>query len=321
MRTSRNNKINGPNQQYINIGNESLGTAQLFAPSRPKTRTYQNMELEYQKLRLELSMARLNEKVAKDELKRLKTNIKRTINISLTAVMVICLCVCGVGCYDLYNKYTATHLPEKVVKETIAKTEGKKYLTLNWENILKEYPSCVGWVYLPNTGISFPIMHHATDGNYCLTHSAEGNAETTGAIFIDSNQKTDFTEENTIIYGHSVEYVGGMFTDIEKFADKKFFNENPEFFILTPQNTYKVNIRAFAETTDGSCWYTIDSKGELAETLQKQKNSAKYFRDTDTEGKPIVTLSTCKLQTAGGEKFVLQGVLEYYMGDIEVLEN
>ena len=318
MRTSRNNRPNNPKIEV----KEEYSTEQLYAPSKPKTRTqaltYQNFELEMQKLRLELSMAQLNEKVAKDELERLKKNIRRTINVVLTLVMLSCLCVCGVGCYDLYNKYTATHLPDKVVKETVAETEGKTYLKLNWENILKEYPTCVGWVYLPNTGISFPIMHHATDGNYYLTHNAKGKAEATGAIFIDSNQKTDFTEENTIIYGHSVDYVGGMFTDIEKFADKKFFNENPEFFILTPQNTYKANIRAFAETTDGSCWYTIDSNGELAETLKRQKNSAKHFRDIDTEGKSIVTLSTCKPQTAGGLKYVLQATLEYYMGEIEL---
>lgn len=274
-------------------------------------------KLQYMNRQLSFENQFLKHKIDLQKQKRIALKTK-TLKGVLVLVLLSCLCYLGWFGYDLLHLYTETHLPEEVVAETIDKVDEKEYLNLNWTNILERYPNCIGWLYVPNTDISYPIVQNTKDGNYYLTHSADNKPNRLGAIFIDETQPNDFTAENTIIYGHSVEFVGGMFTDISKFADKSFFDNNTEFYILTPTNTYRGSIRAFAETVDGSEWYVKESHGTLQEVLAKQKKSAKYFRETDLTDKTLVTLSTCKLPTNGGKKYVLQASLEYFMGGIEI---
>ncbi len=159
----------------------------------------------------------------KIDLQKQKRIALKTLKGVLVLVLLSCLCYLGWFGYDLLHLYTETHLPEEVVAETIDKADEKEYLNLNWTNILERYPNCIGWLYVPNTDISYPIVQNTKDGNYYLSHSANNKPNRLGAIFIDETQPNDFTAENTIIYGHSVEFVGGMFTDISKFADKSFF--------------------------------------------------------------------------------------------------
>ena len=274
-------------------------------------------KLQYRNTQLCSENQGLKHKIDLQKQKRIALKTK-TLKGVLVLALLSCLCYLGWFGYDLLHLYTETHLPEKVVSETVDKANEKEYLNLNWPSVLEEYPNCIGWVYIPNTSISYPIVQNTQDGNYYLSHSANNRPNRLGAIFIDETQPNDFTAENTIIYGHSVEFVGGMFTDISKFADKSFFDNNTEFYIITPTNTYRGSIRAFAETVDGSEWYVKESNGTLKEVLAKQKKSAKYFRDTDLTDRTLVTLSTCKLPTNGGKKYVLQASLEYFMGEIEI---
>ena len=64
-------------------------------------------------------------------------------------------------------------------------------------------------------------MVHGSDNSFYLTHGADKQPYSSGAIFIDANAQKDFKDENTIIYGHNM-WHDTMFTHIEKFKDKEF---------------------------------------------------------------------------------------------------
>ena len=62
-----------------------------------------------------------------------------------------------------------------------------------------------GWIFVPGTIISYPVVDGSerTD-TYYLTHTWTGEYGIVGAIFIDPANSSDFSNYNTVIYGHNM---------------------------------------------------------------------------------------------------------------------
>lgn len=206
--------------------------------------------------------------------------------------MVICLCVFGFSAYQLWTIYSTK---EEVKKETEAYKEivmEDDSFKPDWTSLQEKNSDIIAWLYIPGCGINFPIVQ-GTDNEYYLQHTVEGNYNTMGSVFMDYNAHSDFSDDNSIIYGHSVEG-GGMVTDLKKFADQQFFNEHPYFYILTPEQNYKCDVWLFSKTQDSSDTY-ITSFGDFKEeSLQKMQQLALYENPMTVDA-PLVSISTCDL--------------------------
>lgn len=286
---------------------------------------YNNLCQDYNELYCQFELAQhrirsLQLDLQKTQLKQQETKKKQ--NRTLTFIIVL-LCVISLGWtgITLSTQYNEAQVPHSVVDlaEKIDESSNKKYLKIDWETMQDKYPNIVGWIYIPDTNISHPIMYKKGSSDYYLTHNPENSPNNLGSIFIDGSQSHTMEDKNTIIYGHSISITGGMFTDIEKWNDEKWFNKHKEFYILTPSNTYKVNVRLFAETVDYSSYYTIDSESDWKGVLKQQESDARYInKDVKVDEKSnLITLSTCHLGY-DGSRFVLQGDLQYFMGQIEL---
>lgn len=246
-----------------------------------------------------------------------------------TLIVIICLGLlvyCGVY---LYNTIHKTRIPSNVVSEVLEDTkDGKTYLKLNWESLKETYPEIVGWIYIPHTDVNYPLVQSPKGSpKYYLTHGAQKEPNEMGAIFVDSEASSDFTDDNTLIYGHSIMYYGGMLTGLNRFQDDSHFNNNRYIYILTPKATYRADIRVFAKTKDGTNYYVRDTNKWKDQSFAKwQLDNAMQKRGEVTlpEGSNLITLSTCDLAEGGAyttTRFVLQARLEYYMDDVEYVDD
>ena len=60
-------------------------------------------------------------------------------------------------------------------------------------NALREInPDVVGWIYIPNSYINYPLMQ-GTDNQFYLEHTWEGNANPYGSIFLEHQISPDFS--------------------------------------------------------------------------------------------------------------------------------
>lgn len=249
---------------------------------------------------------------------------KRFLKISIVGICIGVLVYCGVMIYDMVNK---TRIPNNVLSEVLEETDGKTFLKLNWDALQEAYPEIIGWIYVPHTDINYPIVQNKSDSYYYLKHGAMMEPNNLGAIFLDKDGTPDFSDDNTLIYGHSVMYTGGMFTGISRFQQDSHWNENKYLYILTPTNTYRGDIRLFAKTRDGTQYYLNDFGGWLPNILQWQENNAMHSRADEIpvgEGSHLVTLSTCDLAEGGlytKTRFIVQAKLDYYMDDVEYVED
>ncbi|MBF0579693.1 class B sortase [Erysipelotrichaceae bacterium RD49] len=201
--------------------------------------------------------------------------------------------------------------PQKEIEDQTTETDHVDYFSADWGALQAANPRVVAWVIVPGTGISYPVVQ-GDDNDYYLTHTYTGTYSTWGSVFLDSEANPNFLDDNSLIYGHSVSDVGGMFTSLRMFTDEAFFQSHPYFWLLTPEQNYRVNIFAFYQGSDQSAAYLTDYAGQQDQVVADIYSQALYTREMDLKDRNFVTLSTCNLDYgfSSNQRFVLMGALQ-----------
>ena len=226
-------------------------------------------------------------------------------------IIIICL---GVFCYSGYQLYLIFAENNVVKKETkelkeIVNKATEEGTDIDWDALKAKNEDIVAWIYIPDCDISYPVVQ-GDDNAYYLTHTIEKQYNNNGSVFLDYQNNPAFLDDNSIMYGHSVEG-GGMCTDLKKYADESFFNEHKTIYFLTPDANYECDVFVFAKTLDSSEYYTRNFGDGRESLLNTWKTNALYVNEVD-ETKNFITLSTCDLDYGfqALNRFVLVSTLE-----------
>lgn len=170
-------------------------------------------------------------------------------------------------------------------------------------------PDIVGWLYMDALDISYPIVQ-GTDNDYYLHRTFEGKDNFAGSIFVEYRNSGDFSDCNTIIYGHNMKNQT-MFGKLDFLQNWEEYQDGMYFWILTPEADYRYEIFNAQYTDAYSDVYTLFSdSGELfLDYLNKMQSQSQIPLEerTFSESDRIVTLSTCA-SSEGDERYVVQGV-------------
>ena len=152
---------------------------------------------------------------------------------------------------------------------------------------------------IPGTDINYPILQHPTDDSYYLNHNIDGSTGRPACIYTESLNSKDFTDNNTVIYGHNMRN-GTMFAQLHKFEDKDFFDEHREIIIYLPDKVLHYKIFAVHNYDDRHLLYSFDfsDKAVYKDYLESifsidDKNANIDTEMTVTENDKIITLATC----------------------------
>lgn len=231
-------------------------------------------------------------------------------------ILTISLVVAGISGYNIYrlsreyqkgiNEYEALEQYVSIEEEPVVKSqekeetveEKKSQIPVSIDvkyNELKEINSdFAGWLYYEPLEISYPIVR-GNDNDYYTHYTFENVKNSSGAIFMDFLNKKDYSNYNTIIYGHNMRN-GTMFGSLKKILnDTSIAEENPYFYIFTEDKAFMYEIFAVYITDENSQTYDlIGSEEEQAEYLDYIRNSAVYLSDREVlPSDRVVTLSTC----------------------------
>ena len=168
-------------------------------------------------------------------------------------------------------------------------------------------PDVCAWIYVPGSGdaygttIDYPILQSGEDKveDFYLKHDIDNKPLFDGSIYIQKANQMDFSDPNTIIYGHDL-YNKTMFTPLRKYRNRKFFDEHPYIYIYTPGHILKYHIFSTTLYNDNHLLYSYDFSNKedyqkfLDETMDTSKK-ALLVRDgvTVTPNDKMITLSTC----------------------------
>ena len=247
-------------------------------------------------------------------------NMKKNIWIVLLVVFSVIFVFATVNFISIYlsGSFDADKYKTNDVSSTNTQSSQEENLPdnpINF-NVLKEQNDDVyAWITLPDTKIDYPILQPQTeDDNFYLDRDIDKQKSRAGSIYTQRANKKDFSDPNTIIYGHNMAN-GNMFRALHKFKDKKFFEQNRYFYIYTPGNIYTYEIFAAYRYDDRHILNSFDFSnkqifaGYLNSILSLTSNAnIKSDVQVNADSK-IVTLSTCYANSRPEYRYIVQGVL------------
>lgn len=218
--------------------------------------------------------------------------------IKLVIAYIILFLFIGLFIYSAYkivvwaieNKKTA-EVTNEIIKEADVKLSSEDALVVKFENINAKNDRTVGWIYIQNTNVNYPILQY-TDNDYYLVHSFDESYNTAGWIFLDYRNHYDELDQNTIVFGHGRKD-GSMFGSLRNIFDDNWRSnkENLKVHFSTLTDSYKFEIFSA---------YNISDEDDYMTTYYTQSDIDKFkarsaynFGVEVSESDKILTLQTC----------------------------
>ena len=214
--------------------------------------------------------------------------------------------------YDKVRKLAVTEDKDKSENKDESKDKGDGF-SVDFQKLLKINPDTIAWIRFPQepSQINYPVVQ-GKDNSWYLKKTFSANENTLGAIFLNVNNKKEFSDKNSVIYGHRMRD-GSMFRHLQDYDTKEFWKSNPYFYIYTVDGRIlKYHIYSAGQVVDTSETYqtTFGTDEEYQSFLDMTKSSSLYDTGVEvTTDDTIVTLSTCT-SASDNHRFVVRGVKE-----------
>ena len=231
-----------------------------------------------------------------------KSPMKKII-ASLVAVAIVAL-----GGLFLYKTFLAPtdQASETKVAQTTQKTdtisaEEKEYLTNKFSGLLNTNSDTIAYVYAPGTELDEPVVQTTDNSTYLDKRFDGGHEPYMGTVFMDTDNKKDFSDRLTWLFGHARGSKAGdhrMFNDVNYYSRQDYFDEHPYVVIETPERKYYYEAVAMIIVPEETAFYRTsfdddkDFQTQLTtiyETAEVKKPNVKV----SAKDKYLV-LSTCR---------------------------
>lgn len=242
--------------------------------------------------------------------------IKNIIWLILLLSGIALLIYSGVMLYNVQKEYKDVNDVNKEVISIFTKNGSEdgtddpaKDFTVNWDELLSTNPDVIAWIQIPDTKINFPVLQGESNNTY-LRKNIYKKYSRGGCIFVDSHNTDNFTDLNTIIYGHNLNN-GSMFSNLKKYKDKDYLQKHNYIYIYLPTGeALKYKIFSFSKVkADNYDIYNpyVDDLATYYEIISRY-NKFNELAPSDTS-LPVITLSTC---TNGNknDRYIIQAYLE-----------
>ncbi len=179
---------------------------------------------------------------------------------------------------------------------------------IKFEDLEKVNPDIKGWLRLSAVDISYPLVQ-GEDNDYYLHKTFEKEDNIAGCLFINYENEPDFTDTNTVVYGHNMKN-GSMFGKLKQFRGEGVFEKSKYFWIFTPDLIYQYRIFSGMEVAKTGLTYQTNFRGDEYKEFLKTAFERSELDNSDvsvTEEDRVVTLSTCTGDEA--TRFVIIGKL------------
>ena len=231
-------------------------------------------------------------------------------------VLIVAVCVFVFSLYQLVMMlipyYTGGKEYDEIQDLAITADGDGAGFSVDFDALLEINPDTIAWIRFDEPSIiNYPVVKSA-DNNEYLTKTFAENDNKLGAIFMDMRNSSDFSDRNTIIYGHHLNVSPDMFSRLHLYEDEEFCKEHPDFYIYTPDGkvrTYTVFSAGIVNAAADNYDIEFESDEAFEQYIEICRDSSNYQVDVEVNAQSqIVSLSTCTGDQRD-ERFLLQGVL------------
>lgn len=189
---------------------------------------------------------------------------------------------------------TATaEIPQNIAVSDTLPDEVRHSLIDSAQFLNNAYPDAIGWLYIPDTAINYPIMQSG-DNDFYLHHAYDGSYLKAGSVFLDYRCESRFMNQINIVYAHNMKN-GSMFAGVLKFADSAYFDNHKYGWIATPETVYRIDFFSCAKADMNDELY--DGSMPVSQWIPHIADMSAVFRDAEfSEDDRFISLSTCSYE-------------------------
>ncbi|MGV3312403.1 class B sortase, LPKTxAVK-specific [Streptococcus suis] len=240
--------------------------------------------------------------------------MKNTKNKKYIVALLAFLAVAGIALSAFFglqgsknttsNSSTSTSSSQQVTSSSAYQVseEEKAALKEQFDGLKEVNPDTIAYVYAPGTNLDEPVVYSGDNTTY-LSKLFDGSGEDPymGTVFMDMDNKTDFSDKLTWLFGHargSKVPDSRMFNDVNFYDDQAFFDAHPYVVVRTPEKVHYYQAAFMIIVHESTAFYrtSFDSDQQFEEQLTAVREGA-VAKNDNIEIKAsdnYLVLSTCR---------------------------
>lgn len=184
------------------------------------------------------------------------------------------------------------------------KVDKDDFPEVDWAYWKKVNPDVIGWVSVPGTNISSPIVQaHESDPEYYLHHDVYGKYNVYGCPYLDAKCTDGLESQNAVVFGHHMNDQT-VFSAFSKYSSKDFASKHERILVQVPDGkaTVKAKLaKVINGKTDKSKRTIFSSREDFEGWYSKVADSANVKLDT-TVPERTFTFVTCSYSRFANER-------------------
>ena len=222
-------------------------------------------------------------------------NFKKIFSILLLAIALVTSAVFVTGCSDDSSSSSSSKATYKVSKED------KDYLSKRFSELSKTNNETVAYVYAPGTQLDEPVVQTNDNETYLDKTFEGGHQPYLGTVFMDMDNKKDFSDRLTWLFGHARGSKVGdhrMFNDVNFYDKQDYMDKHKYVVIETPERKYYYEAAFLTIVPETTSFYRLDFENDedfLNQLTNVKKDAATKNDSVKLKGSDkYLVLSTCR---------------------------
>lgn len=228
----------------------------------------------------------------------LKQNFKKILSTFGLVFLVLGISVFAVGCSSKEEAKNSQQTTESSYKVS---AEEKAQLKEKFDGLTKVNSESIAYVYAPGTMLDEPVVQTKDNETYLDKTFEGGHQPEFGTVFMDTDNKKDFSDKLTWLFGHargSKVPDSRMFNDVNFYDNQDFFDKHPYVVIETPERKYYYEAAFLIIVPETTAFYRteFDNDADFANQLTEVSKGAHTKNANikiDASDRYLV-LSTCR---------------------------
>ena len=223
-------------------------------------------------------------------------NFKKIFSILLLAIALVTSAVFVAGCSDDDSSSSSSSKATYKVSK-----EDKDYLSKRFSELSKTNNETVAYVYAPGTQLDEPVVQTNDNETYLDKTFEGGHQPYLGTVFMDMDNKKDFSDRLTWLFGHARGSKVGdhrMFNDVNYYDKQEYMNKHKYVVIETPERKYYYEAAFLTIVPETTSFYRLDFENDedfLNQLTNVKKDAATKNDNVKLKGNDkYLVLSTCR---------------------------
>ncbi len=196
----------------------------------------------------------------------------------------------------------------------VATVPPKPLVSMDFSDLQEINPEIIGWIRMEGSDIDYPIMQ-TNNNSYYLTHLYNREYNNNGSIFMDCRNSADFSDKNTVLYGHHMRNDVAMFASLKWYKDQEFYEANPTITLFTPEGDYLIELICGTVENGNHEFISFDFEDSEAflSYIEEFRSRSTFTSDVEVQsGDQIVSLCTCSYEWENARYMVIGRLVRLY---------